>query len=365
MVALTDLIAVLRETLAEWRTIRLRELEFAALDAALLAIGVLIAAAALTLLLRHGIARGTARRHLTLPALLPSMQRPQFTGLRHGALAPFLLGIPFFVIALADPYTAFTQEDVSHTGRRIAVMIDASTSMNQPFQSATLNKEGGPTYFATVGAAEYFMKLRMKGSHRDLISLIEFGNEAYVVTPFTTDYESILLSLRLIADPDEWHRFPDQGTIIIQAIKQGTQLFKAFGFLNASGNLMVIFSDGQDSQTMLQGRPIEEIMAEAREHKIPVYMIRMAFNKSLGGVLPDSMWKQAVERTGGRFYPAADEKTILRAVHEIDQLSPGRIDVREYTAQRPRFSGYLLIATALWLLAAVMKLGFRSFRSFP
>jgi hypothetical protein len=106
-------------------------------------------------------------------------------------------------------------------------------------------------------------------------------------------------------------------------------------------------------------------MAEAREHKIPVYMIRMAFNKSLGGVLPDSMWKQAVERTGGRFYPAADEKTILRAVHEIDQLSPGRIDVREYTAQRPRFSGYLLIATALWLLAAVMKLGFRSFRSFP
>jgi hypothetical protein len=60
-----------------------------------------------------------------------------------------------------------------------------------------------------------------------------------------------------------------------------------------------------------------------------------------------------------------NEDDILRAVREIDRLSPGRIDVREYTSQRPRFSGYALIAVALWLLAGTLKLGVPYFRTFP
>ena len=56
-----------------------------------------------------------------------------------------------------------------------------------------------------------------------------------------------------------------------------------------------------------------------------------------------------VERTGGRFYAADDEESILVALREIDRLSPGRIDVREYSVQRPRYAGYALIAVALWL----------------
>jgi von Willebrand factor type A domain len=365
MTSLADLWAAINGTLVELQQIDFDELEFGEGHAALIATGLALALTVSLMLLRYGMRSRSPRHFVSLPAVLPIMKRSQFSSLRHGAMVPFMLGVPFFAVGLADPYISFVQEDVSHSGHRIALMIDASTSMNQPFQTAKLEQSGSETYFATVAAAEYFMKLRMKGAQRDLVSLIEFGNEAYVVTPFTTDYESILLSLRLISDRDEWHRFPDQGTIIIQAIRQGTQLFRAFDFLNASGNLMVIFSDGQDSQTMLQGRPIEEIMAEAREHHIPVYMIRMAFNKSLGGVLPDAMWKQAIERTGGRFYPAADEKTILRAVHEINQLAPGRIDIREYTAERPRFAGFIVIAVLLWLLAAAMKLGVRGLRSFP
>jgi hypothetical protein len=52
-------------------------------------------------------------------------------------------------------------------------------------------------------------------------------------------------------------------------------------------------------------------------------------------------------------------------LNDIDRLSPGRIDVRHYTAQRPRFAGYALIAIAFWLSAGTLKLGFRHFRTFP
>ena len=54
-----------------------------------------------------------------------------------------------------------------------------------------------------------------------------------------------------------------------------------------------------------------------------------------------------------------------RSLREIDRLSPGRIDVREYSVQRPRYAGYALVATALWLTAAFLKLGFGVFRTFP
>jgi hypothetical protein len=364
VVAIADIALALRRTVAQWQGLRLEDIGFAQQPLAILILAVVTAAAFIALMARR-LRRSPERGWLTLPALLPMIRSSHWSATRHAPFGLFLAGVPFFAVALADPFATFTREEVSHPGRRIALMIDASSSMNAPFRSASLNQRGAQTFFTTVAAAEYFVKLRMKGPYRDVIALIEFGNEAYVVTPFTTDYENLLLSIRLVGDPREWQRFPDQGTFIIQAINQGAQLFKAFDFLNASGNLMVIFSDGEDSQVRMEGRSIDGILAEARKFEIPVYMIRMAFNKSLGAVVPDELWKWAVEQTGGRFYPAADEATIIRAVNEIDHLAAGRVVVRDYRAQQPRFSGYALIAVSLWVAAAAMKLGCRGFRTFP
>ena len=135
---------------------------------------------------------------------------------RHGALLLFLAGLPFFVLAFADPYSSLTHEQVSFPGRRIALMIDASSSMMARFPAAHLNAKAPneATFFTTVAAAETFIRQRMSGKYHDLIGLIEFGDEAYVVTPFTNDYDNILLSLSLIGDWTEFMKFPDQGTTI-------------------------------------------------------------------------------------------------------------------------------------------------------
>jgi Ca-activated chloride channel homolog len=357
---------MISEVLWEWLQLRPEQLRFGRMGAAIMVAAALTIAAAL-LVAWHARRQQQPRKPnaIALAALLPVVSPSTAAAMRHAPFVLFVAGLGFALLALADPYTTLVREDKTFPGRRIAVLIDASSSMNQPFHSPSFNKQGGPTYFATVAAAEYFMRLRMEGTFRDLIALVEFGNEAYVVTPFTTDYENVLLSMRLIAEPAEWEAFPDQGTIIMRAIQKGTELFETFDFLGAAGNLIVIFSDGQDSQTILQGRPIKHIMADARGHGIPVYMIRVAFNKGLGAVMPDELWKEAVEQTGGRFYPAADEATILRAVHEIDQLAPGKVELREYRSRELQFPGYALIAVLLWLAGATAKLGLRGFRTFP
>jgi hypothetical protein len=362
--AITDLFVLVRQTAVEGLQLRWNELVFSARSAALVVLVITIAAAILrriTLSLR-GTRAG--RTHVALPAILSTLRQPRLVSTRHVPFVVFALGVPLFAMAVADPSTTFAREDVTYPGRRIAVMVDASASMTRPFESKRLGARG-PAFFTTMAAAEYFVRLRMRGPYRDLISLIEFGDKAYVVTPFTTDYENVLLSLRLLNDWDEWQRFGDQGTILIRAINEGTQLFRTFDFLNASGNLMVIFSDGQDSQAVLDGRPLDDIMTEARRYRIPVYMIRVGLNRGLGDVVPDHLWKWAVERTGGRFYPAGNEETILRAVQEIDRLSAGTIAVRRYSIDRPRYSPYALCAVGLWLLAAALKLFVPAFRTFP
>jgi hypothetical protein len=374
---MTALLLTIRQTIDEWLRLRWTDLQFGETRNALLLFAALLGVAIVALLFRFvrtrrrpedAVLRGASAQAgaaLVLPAIIPAMRRSGLAPIRYLPLLVFLAGVPFFALALADPHTGFAQEDVSYPGRRIALLVDASTSMVMSFNSQKLNTQGEATFFTAVAAAERFMKRRMAGPYHDLIALIQFGNEAYVVTPFTTDYDNVLLSVRLISDPKEWGRFSDWGTTIIEGIDQGLQLFKSFDFVNASGNLMIVFTDGRDSELNRMNRPLDQLVAEARRYRIPVYMIRTAYNMPFGRVQQDKIWQPIIERTGGRFYAAPDEESILKALAEIDRLSPGKIEVRQYSVQRPRYAGFALIAVALWAIAAVMKLGFSTFRSFP
>src|SRR5262249_12731697 len=160
---------------------------------------------------------------------------------------------------------------------------------------------------------------------------------------------NILLSLALVGDPTEFKMFPDKGTTIGLAIEQAVNLFRAFNYLDAAGNLMVIFSDGQDTQAVVRATErVSNIVATQANAKLPVHCIRTDYDKSLGALIPDELWKAAVESTGGRFYAASDEATILRAIHEIDRLSTGTIELKQYSSERPRFPPFALAAAALW-----------------
>ena len=365
METLTALLARARLTLAELSDLTLATLPLPRRDAAVIALGALVIVALAALVVRYVSGHRPGRTTIALPALLPAMltRRSRLAPLRHTAFALFLAGLPFFALALADPHTSLIQERSTFPGHRIAILIDASLSMDSSFATDQLG--WGNTYLANVAAAEYFVRRRMEGSHRDLVSLVQFGGEAYIVTPFTNDYENILLSIGLIGTPEEYDRFPDHGTLIMRAVTRGIQLFRTFDFLRAQGNLMVIFSDGQDTHALYEDRSLDDILQEAADNSIPVYFIRTAYAQQLGDVLPDNTWKLAVEKTGGRFYPAADEAAILQAVHEIDELSAGQIEVTQYVAHQPRFAGFALVTTMLWGLALVCGLGVKQLRRFP
>ena len=357
----------IREELARIGDVGSAGFVFGRQNAAVTALLVLIGLGVALLVLRTaGQSRSTSDR-VALPALLSHTHGSRLGALRHTSLLVLLAGLPLFVLALAEPYITLSEEQMSYPGRRIALLIDASSSMLAPFPAERLGAKAPneAAFFTTVAAADAFIRQRKNGQYRDLISLIEFGDEAYVITPFTTDYDNVLLSASLISDWSEFMHFPNQGTTIGAAIDRATDLFRAFDFADASGNLMVIFSDGQDTQVTVGETPVSQILAAAIATKIPVFLIRTSRGKLLGEIVPDSIWKPAVESTGGRFYAAANEADVLRAIQDIDKRSPGTIQVKHYSTNQPRFAPFALGAAALWAAALLLHLTVPYLRTFP
>jgi hypothetical protein len=364
-------LSTLRDQLAalvvETRGLELRNLYFAAEETARLAAVILFGVAVCLLLLRTLVRGSSGRGKLALPSLIDWVRPNRITILRHGAMFCALAGIPLFALAFADPKTALMQEQASYPGRRISLMIDASSSMLSSMPSSRLAK-GAPNdamFFTTVGAARYFVELRMKGKYRDLMALIEFGDQAYVITPFTTDYENILFSMSLIGDWAEFMSFPDQGTVIANAVEQSVGLFRAFDVLDAAGNAMVIFTDGIDAEVTEDGRSAFDVLGDARKANIPVYFIRVGNPGRGSQAIPDDVWAAAVAKTGGKFFTAADESAVIRVVDEVDRTTPGRVEMKRYTTEQPRYAGYAALAAAFWTLALVMRLTLPWFQTFP
>ena len=170
VVPLTQVPTALRDVVMEWRNTRAATLLFTHRDTAILAIVALIGLC-FTILVGRALTRKKAgRTQVALPAVLDWSGRNWTALVRHGALLLFLAGLPFFTLALADPYSSLTREDVSYPGRRICLMIDASSSMMARFPAAHLNAKAPneATFFTTVAAAETFIRQRMNGKYHDL-----------------------------------------------------------------------------------------------------------------------------------------------------------------------------------------------------
>jgi len=351
----------------EWQAVDLAGLQYWRRDVAQLALIGLVAAAIVMLLLRAVMARRPGRHHVVLPAILGGGSASRLAWTRHLPIMLFVAGLPFAIVALADPYSSLVAENVTYPGRRITLMIDASDSMQSSFKAATLNtrNEVQPAFFTTVAAAQRFVELRRKGKYRDLMALVEFGSRAYVITPFTSDYDSLLLSMSLIGDPVEFSMFPESGTVIASALEESIEIFRAFDFLEASGNLMVIFTDGEDTTSIVHGRSLDDILESAVDHKIPLYFVRTNYDKDFGEGIHDVQWRAAVEKTGGRYYVAKNEASLLAAIDDIDREAAGAISARQYTSQQPRFTLFAIAAFALWTSAAGLKVGTPWFGRIP
>ena len=128
---------------------------------------------------------------------------------------------------------------------------------------------------------------------------------------------------------------------------------------------MVIFTDGEDTTSIVHGRSLDDILKSAVDNKIPLYFVRTNYDKEFGEGIPDAKWQAAVEKTGGRYYVVRERSQPARGDRRHRSRSRRRDPRDPLHEPAAAFTLFALAAAACWATAAGLKLGLARFQHLP
>ncbi|MEW6775698.1 MAG: VWA domain-containing protein [Bdellovibrionota bacterium] len=253
-------------------------------------------------------------------ALVPSRAR------RLAASVLPVLAALFLVLALARPQSGTKKISAEREGAAIAIVLDTSLSM--------ATEDVPPSRFLLARRAISVLLERLAG---DRVALVTFSGQSYVLSPLTSDYRAIDLSLEAIGPG-----FVGQpGSRIAVGLRGGIDALASAG--TESGKAVVLLSDGEalgEGEGELgevielagaagirvyslgigktQGEPIPirdergEVSAYKRDDRGEVVLSR----------LEEETLRLAGEKTGGRYWPLSSSlKEISLVVEALEGLA--------------------------------------------
>ncbi|HEU4707978.1 MAG TPA: vWA domain-containing protein [Methylophilaceae bacterium] len=106
-----------------------------------------------------------------------------------------VLALLFIILGLADPHSHQQQIERIGIGAQIALVLDRSASMDDPFSGSTGAHVGETKSVAASRLLTDFVKSR----HNDMFGMISFSNSAMYVLPLSDNREAILAAVRATA----------------------------------------------------------------------------------------------------------------------------------------------------------------------
>ncbi|MGH2498938.1 MAG: VWA domain-containing protein [Candidatus Limnocylindria bacterium] len=249
-------------------------------------------------------------------------------GLRLGAAV-------LLVLALARPQAGHAVVEIPTEGIDIALALDTSSSMTaRDFGDAT-----------RIEASKRVMHDFLGGLRNDRVAIVLFSAEAMVLSPLTLDYAA---SQEVVA-PVEAGRMLRDGTAI------GTGLATAVNLLRdsrAKSKVIVLLTDGQNNSGQIG--PLDAAQL-ARLLEVRVYVIgAVPVGGGREGSVDERQMRRVSELTGGQYYRAEDEGSLLEIYREIEQLEKTRLGAREFISFEDAYLPFLLAGAALLLVELLL-----------
>ncbi|HEX7675113.1 MAG TPA: VWA domain-containing protein [Bdellovibrio sp.] len=287
-----------------------------------------------------------------LKTVTPSVR----TRLMHLPLLLKSLGIVFAIIALARPQEMNTKIKKNVEGIDIVICLDISDSM--------LIEDMKP--LNRLEAAKDTLKRFIQGRSSDRIGLVIFAGESFTVVPPTLDYQLILQRVEEITTAQQ-ARIKD-GTAI------GVALANAAGRLKdstAKSRVVIFMTDGEnnsgtiDPETGLEiakgyGIKIYSIgIGHDGPTKIPIYT-RDIFGQKVKTYQPfdstvnEDLLSRMAKDTGGKYYRASKEDSLVGIFKDIDSLEKTKIDINKFTNYTEKFPPYLVMAIICYLAGLIL-----------
>lgn len=319
----------------------------------------LLPAALLLLVLVRLLRRRSFLASTTLRWLDPLLSRPS----RVRRLPAALAGTAFLLVAVAltEPVLPFSQAEVKSLGLDIALVLDLSSSMqeliDQPRPPRTLAaltftsrdrlplRPAGKTRLETTKQALRDFIARRRD---DRIALVVFSDHAYVVSPLTLDYDSLLHYVSLVDD----QILRGEG---MTAIGDGIALANHLLTRQKGGarhdKVVLVFTDGEYNL----GRDPIAVLAESDAAGIRVHLVGVDLEEEVKRKPAVRQLIEAVRRHGGRYYNADTERELGAASRALDSLEKGLLASKVYVRQAPVFHWFALPAGLLIVAGTAVR----------
>jgi mxaC protein len=271
-----------------------------------------------------------------------------------------LLGI---ILGLAGPHSLEQQVERTGVGAQIAIVLDRSASMDDPFVGGSDGNVGETKSVAASRLMTDFVKARKN----DMIGMVTFSNSAMYVLPLTESKEAILAAIQATA-----------GNALFQTNIGGglTSAVTLFDKVPDSGSrAIILLSDGAGRM----GHDVQQKLKDwLQRFNITLYWIVLRQPNSIS--IFDENYKHPEDRalppefelyeyfkslkTPFNAYEASDPKSLASAIADINQkekktiLYFEKIPGRDFTQW-----SYLIAAIMLGLLLLVKYLEVRTWRS--
>ena len=255
----------------------------------------------------------------------------------------FIIGRLFIMLliifALARPRLSDTIRESKTEIVDILLVIDQSSSMlAQDFKPNRLE------------AAKEVAKKFIKDREGDRLGLIVFAGEPYIQCPLTRDINVLLEFTDKIEIIDREH----DGTAIGMAIANSINRLRES---DTKSKTIILLSDGSNNQGELDPITAAGLAAKfdikiytvaAGTHGLAPYPVtdawgRQVIQKVQVDVDEESL-KEIANITGGQFFRATDNKSLLKIYEEIDALERTEIEVKEYQNYTELYSWFTIPA---------------------
>lgn len=285
---------------------------------------------------------------------MPGLQSFSQTGttfrhyLRHIFFALRTMAVGLLIIALARPQKSDKFQNVSTEGIDIVLAQDISGSM--------LARDFKPD---RLEAAKNIATEFISGRPYDRIGLVVFSGESFTQCPLTTDHAVLINLLREIQSG-----MIEDGTAIGMGLATAVNRIKDS---KAKSKVIILLTDGVNNKGEIAPATAAEI---AKTFGIRVYTIGVGTQ----GVAPypvqtpygiqyqdmpveidEGILQKIAETTGGKYFRATDNNSLIQIYKEIDKLEKSKIDVKQFTKKQEKYLLPALIAFCMLIFEIIAR----------
>ena len=269
--------------------------------------------------------------------------------LRHSLFVLRLIALGLIIVALARPQSSSSWSEDRVEGIDIMLTMDISTSM--------LAMDFQPN---RVEAAKEVAMRFIANRPNDNIGLVVFAGESFTACPLTQDHATLINRLREMTPG----MIEDQTAI-------GSGLATAISRLKDSktkSKVIILLTDGANNTGNISPKMAADL---AKTFGISIYTIGVGsgageapypIQTALGVVvrnmpvdLDEPTMRQIADVSGGAYFRATDNESLLAIYKKIDQLEKTKLSTRSYHTTYEEFFVFVLAAALLLLLEFVLR----------